>query len=53
MPRGRGRAAVPISGVKPNGNTVTSTYYASGLLYQQTEDTSGGILVSSRQLLSR
>jgi RHS repeat-associated protein len=34
---------------KPNGNTVTSTYYANDLLYQQTEDTSGGTLVSSHQ----
>jgi YD repeat-containing protein len=35
------------SEVKPNGNTVTPTYYASGLLYQQTEKTTGGTLVSS------
>jgi RHS repeat-associated protein len=34
---------------KPNQNKVTSTYYANGLLYQQTEDTSGGTLVSSHQ----
>jgi RHS repeat-associated protein len=34
---------------KPNGNTVTSSYYANELLYQQTEKTSGGTLVSSHQ----
>lgn len=32
---------------KPNGNTVTSTYYASNLPFTVTEDTSGGTLVSS------
>jgi RHS repeat-associated protein len=35
------------SEVKPNANTAASTYYANGLLYQQTEKTSGGTLVSS------
>jgi RHS repeat-associated protein len=37
------------SEVKPNENTVTSTYYANGPLYQQTENTSGGTLVASNQ----
>jgi RHS repeat-associated protein len=32
---------------KPNGNVVTSTYYANSLPYTVTEDTSGGTLVSS------
>jgi len=35
------------SEVKPNGNTVTATYYANRQLYNQTEKTSGGTLVSS------
>ena len=36
--------------VKPNKNTVTSTYYANDLLYQQTENKSDGTtLVSSHQ----
>jgi RHS repeat-associated protein len=33
--------------VKPNGNTVTSAYYANEQLQNQTENTSGGTLVSS------
>jgi RHS repeat-associated protein len=32
---------------KPNGNTVTSAYYADNLPYTAVEDTSGGTLVSS------
>jgi RHS repeat-associated protein len=32
---------------KPNGNVVTSAYYANSLPYTVTEDTSGGTLVSS------
>jgi RHS repeat-associated protein len=32
---------------KPNGNVVTSTYYANNLSYTAVEDTSGGTLVSS------
>jgi YD repeat-containing protein len=35
------------SEVKPNGNTVNSTYDANWQLNTQTEDTSGGTLVSS------
>jgi YD repeat-containing protein len=34
---------------KPNGNTVTSAYYADNLPHTVTEDTSGGTLVSSHQ----
>jgi RHS repeat-associated protein len=34
---------------KPNGNVVTSTYYANELPYTVTENTSGGTLVSSHQ----
>jgi RHS repeat-associated protein len=34
---------------KPNGNAVAATYYANDNLYQQTERTSGGTLVSSHQ----
>ncbi|MBO0881191.1 MAG: hypothetical protein J2P17_12755, partial [Mycobacterium sp.] len=35
--------------VKPNSNTVDSTYYANSLPYTVTEKTSGGTLVSSHQ----